>query len=87
MADLFHFVEPDIVIEFIEKKIEGFNDFSQVTLNYRNAKHSYEGRLKRLATAKVKGDKPSFEDAKQQLLRLDSFLESEDVSHLWHKQL
>ena len=87
MADLFHFVEPDIVIGFIEKRIDGFNDFSQVTLNYRNAKHSYEQRLKRLGTAKVKGDKPSFEDAKQQLLRLDAFLESEDVIHLWHRQL
>jgi chromosome segregation ATPase len=87
MSDLFHFVEPDVVIGFIKKRIEGFNDFSQITLNYRNAKANYEARLKRLGTAKVKGDKPSFEDAKQQLLRLDGFLESEDVIHLWHRQL
>lgn len=87
MSDLFHFVEPDIVIGLIQKKIEADNDFTQVAINYRNALYNYEQRLRFLAESKVRGDKPSFEDAKQNLLRLDSFLESEDVTHLWHRQL
>ena len=69
------------------KKIEGFNDFSTSTMSYRYAKGNYEERLKRLGTAHVKGAKPSFEDAKQQLQTLDAFLESENVIHLWHRQL
>jgi len=87
MSDLFHFVEPAVVIGFVQKRIEGVNDFSQITLNYRTAKNNYENRLLELGTAKVKGETPSFEQAKQQLRRLDLFLESEDVIQLWHRPL
>jgi hypothetical protein len=87
MSDLFHFVEPGIVIGLIQKKIEANNDFTQVAQNCRNALYNYNQRLIYLAESKVRGDKPSFEDAKQNLLRLDSFLESEDITHLWHRQL
>ena len=87
MSDLFHFVEPAVVIGFVKKRIEGINDFSQMTLNYRTAKNNYENRLLELGTAKVKGEAPSFEKAKQQIRRLDVFLESEDVIQLWHRPL
>jgi len=86
MSLLFSFVHPKEVIEIIRKNIETIN-FTQQSVDYRNAKATYEVNIKEICTVKANGGKPSFYAAKSISRNLDAFLEDRSVIDLWHKKL
>ena len=86
MNDYFTFVDPEKVVDSIKADIENNRGFSMSHVNLRNAKGEFETITKELCTIKAKGQKPNIHTAKQQMAKLDSFLESQDVIHRWHKE-
>lgn len=86
MNDYFTFVDPEKVVDSIKADIENNRGFSMSHVNLRNAKGEFEAITKELCTIKAKGQKPNIHTAKQQMAKLDSFLESQDVIHRWHKE-
>jgi chromosome segregation ATPase len=86
MNDYFTWVDPKEVIKSIKKDIEDNRGFSMAHVNLRSALGEFERTTRELCTIKAQGQKPNIHTAKQQMARLDNFLESAEVIHRWHKE-